>query len=78
MNGGFTAIAAGKHHDLAVRGYVGDIKGDGRVDVSDLLILARRWGKLAGQASFDARCDLNNDGAVDVVDLLMLADNWGQ
>ena len=36
-NSGFVAIAAGGDHSLAIRGYVGDVDGDGHVDVVDLL-----------------------------------------
>jgi subtilisin family serine protease len=53
-------------------GCVGDLNGDGSVDVLDLLILLDAWGPAAGH---DA--DLNGDDAVDVLDLLILLDAWG-
>ena len=56
---------------------VGDINGDGHVDLLDLLVLAATWGKSTGQAGYDARCDIDNDGSINVVDLLILADNFG-
>ena len=56
---------------------VGDVDGDGHVDVRDLLVLAGTWAKAAGDPGFDPACDLNNDGSVNVIDLLILADNWG-
>ncbi len=52
---------------------VGDLNGDGVVDVSDLLILLGAWGSCSGQCP----ADLNGDGVVDVSDLLMLLSNWG-
>ena len=55
---------------------LGDIDGDGTVNMVDLLILAQGWGLATGQPNFDPDCDLNADGAVDVIDLLILADNW--
>jgi hypothetical protein len=56
---------------------VGDINGDGSVDVLDLLAMAGSWGSTCGvDRAYDPRCDLNNDGIVDVIDLLTLADNW--
>ena len=57
---------------------VGDINGDGHVDVVDLLILAGSWATQTGQPGFDPACDLNSDGSVDVIDLLILADDWGK
>jgi hypothetical protein len=55
----------------------GDINGDGRVDVSDLLLLAMAFGSLSGDPNYNPACDFNADGAVDVSDLLIMASNWG-
>jgi hypothetical protein len=51
---------------------VGDINGDGRVDISDLSILLTNWGSTTNTAS-----DLNNNGVVDVFDLSILLSNYG-
>lgn len=55
---------------------LGDLNGDGSVDVSDLLLLFAAWGACP---KLPASCpaDLNGDGAVDVSDLLILFANWG-
>jgi phosphodiesterase/alkaline phosphatase D-like protein len=63
---------------MIVPALVGDSNIDGRVDVSDLLMLAGSWGKTLGEAGFNPACDFNGDNGVDVVDLLMLAENWGR
>lgn len=63
---------------IAVRpapsGPLGDLNGDGVVNVSDLLILLGSWGECP-----DGPCpaDLNGDGVVDVSDMLLLLSNWG-
>jgi 6-phosphogluconolactonase (cycloisomerase 2 family) len=49
---------------------VGDINGDGVVDVEDLLILLGDWGESGSDA------DLDGSGTVDVEDLLILLANW--
>lgn len=54
---------------------VGDLNGDGSVDVSDLLTLLGAWGVC--DVCGDCPADLNNDCSVDVSDLLMLLGNWG-
>jgi hypothetical protein len=51
---------------------LGDLNGDGVVDVLDLLALLDAWGPNPGHPA-----DLNGDGVVDVLDLLILLDNWG-
>lgn len=53
---------------------VGDLNGDGVVDVFDLLLLLDQWGTCPNGTGCPA--DLNGDGVVDVFDLLVLLDNW--
>ena len=55
----------------------GDANFDGRVDISDLYILANHWSAFHGASArgwLDA--DFNADGLVDVVDLTVLAAHW--
>lgn len=55
-------------------GLVGDINGDGDVDVSDLLELLSSWGPcIPGFACFP---DLDGSGNVGVIDLLLLLASW--
>ena len=49
---------------------VGDLTGDGVVDVEDLLALLAAWG------TDDAAADLDGDGVVGVKDLLLLLGAW--
>jgi hypothetical protein len=57
----------------APAGPIGDLNGDGVVDVLDLLILLAAWGDCGDECP----ADLNGDGVVDVSDLLILLSNWG-
>ncbi len=50
---------------------IGDVNGDGVVDVLDLIQLLGAWG-----ACSDCPEDLNDDGVVDVLDLLIVLGNW--
>ncbi len=56
-------------------GIVGDLNGDGVVNVFDLLILLEEWG--ACPDPDDCPADIDGDGSVDVFDLLTLLENWG-
>jgi hypothetical protein len=49
----------------------------GRIDGSDLFILARAFGACVGDAAYDARVDLNPDDCVDGADLALMASVWG-
>ena len=46
-----------------------DVTGNGKVNVNDLVEVARNYGKTVG-AGANRRADVNNDGAVDVDDIL--------
>ncbi len=70
--GGLNAHNAAVWRGCADDGILGDLNGDGVVDVSDLLILLGEWGPCD-----DCPADLNGDGVVDVSDLLILLGNWG-
>lgn len=55
---------------------LGDITGDGAVDVLDLLAVIGAWGLcLPPYASCPA--DLDGNGVVNVLDLLIVIGNWG-
>jgi acyl-CoA thioesterase-1 len=56
----------------------GDIDRDGRVDGTDLVLFAVRFGSQRGDARFRAFADLNGDDAVDGRDLAILANNFGE
>lgn len=51
---------------------VGDLNGDGVVDVSDMLEMLSAWGPCEG-----CDADLDGSGTVDVADLLLLLAEWG-
>ncbi len=55
---------------------VGDVDGDGHVDVIDLLWLIDAFGSQIGSANYSEECDFNGDGTVDAVDLLTMIANW--
>jgi hypothetical protein len=61
--------------NFTLSGLAGDANHDGKVDVSDLGILAANYGTTAG--AIWEKGDFNRDGTVDVSDLGILAANYG-
>lgn len=59
---------------------VGDISGDGHVNLQDLLLLLAAWGECpkAGRSGPADACaaDLNGDASVDLQDMLILLAHW--
>ena len=53
-------------------GQLGDVTGDGQVDVSDVLAVISAWGPCSSCSE-----DINGSGIVDVTDLLIVIGNWG-
>jgi len=54
-------------------GKVGDINGDGNVNLVDMSILLSTYGKVT-----NLKADLNADGKVDLKDLSILLSNFGK
>lgn len=58
-------------------GVVEDINKDGAINISDVVIIAKAFGSVYGDAKFDSRCDLTNDGAITMADVMRLALRFG-
>ncbi len=54
----------------------GDLNGDDRVGLADVVLLQQRFGLATGATLADG--DLNGDGAVDRIDVAVLAANFGR
>lgn len=57
---------------------VGDINGDGKVDIKDLAIAAKAFGSYVGSPTYNPDADVNQDGVVDIRDLAIIAKNFGK
>ena len=72
--GSYVTETSSQHYvntiDCAQTKSQGDADCSGKVDISDLSILARYW------KTNDTRADFNRDGIVDIGDLSILAKNW--
>jgi len=57
---------------------LGDVNGDGKVDVKDIGIVARAFGSTPSDPRWAPAADLNGDGRIDVRDISIVASNFGK
>ncbi len=57
---------------------VGDINGDGAVDIYDAIQLASAFNTNLGSSNWNPNADLNSDGTIDIYDAIMLANNFNK
>ena len=55
-----------------------DVNGDGKVDITDIAIVAKAFGSNPELPTWDPRADLNGDGKVDITDIAMVAVHFGE
>jgi len=57
---------------------LGDLNGDGIVDMYDTLQSSNAFGSYLGHPRWDPWADLNGDDEVDIYDEILLAGNFGR
>jgi len=57
---------------------LGDLNGDGKVDIKDLALAALAFGSYVGHPRYNPDADVNQDGKVDIRDLARIALNFGK
>lgn len=56
----------------------GDIDGNFRVQLSDLVLLAQAYGSRPGVSNWNPNADIDSNGIVGLSDLVILAQHYGQ
>jgi hypothetical protein len=56
---------------------LGDINGDGRVDLKDVYMVALSFGKAPGESGWNLDCDINDDGQINLLDYYTVCLNFG-
>ncbi len=56
----------------------GDVDGNGRVDVGDIISLCLAFGSTVGQPNYNPNCDINGNGKIDMSDIIIACANFGQ
>jgi PKD repeat protein len=57
---------------------VGDINGDGTVNILDSILLANAFNSVPGDLNWNLNADLNGDGVVNILDAIILANHFLQ
>jgi hypothetical protein len=60
-----------------ILGLVGDVNGDGVVNILDGILLANAFMSKPGDSNWNPKADLNGDGVVNILDAILLANNFG-
>jgi hypothetical protein len=61
-----------------VKAIVGDVNGDGKVNLADVYAVASGFGTHIGEAGYKPNLDLNGDGKVDLIDYFIVCSNFGK
>jgi len=57
---------------------LGDVNGDGIVDIFDIVIAADAYGSRPGCYNWNPQADLNSDNLIDIFDFVIIAVNFGR
>jgi PKD repeat protein len=57
---------------------LGDLNGDGVVNIIDVAIVARAFGSRPGNERWNPVADLDNNGIINILDLTIVAKNYGR
>lgn len=55
----------------------GDMNADGIADVSDMALIVKNYGAIAGSDGYSNSCDVNEDDIMDVSDMALVVGNYG-
>lgn len=57
---------------------IGDINGDGKVDVKDVYKVAQAYGSSPSDSRWNPICDINNDNKIDIKDCYLVYKHFGE
>jgi hypothetical protein len=57
---------------------IGDINGDGMVNVLDAVTIAQAWDAASSDPQWNILADINHDGHVDILDASRISLHWGE
>ncbi len=74
---GTESSGSGSGFFIAYAKVVGDANGDGKVNIIDLVLVARSFGATPGSANWNSSADVTNDGVIDITALAIVGTYFG-
>jgi peroxiredoxin len=80
QHSGYTdaSVFIGEIDGLISHFLLGDINGDGKVDILDVSLVAKAFGSRLGDDKWNEAADLNDDGAINILDISTVAKDFGK
>jgi len=66
------------NQNVFARAHLGDVNGDGLVDILDLSIVGQSYGKRSWMPGYNPNADINEDDFIDLRDLAVVAWHYGE
>lgn len=57
---------------------LGDVTGDGRVDILDIFVIAKAFGAKRGEPTYNTNADLDSNGEINILDIFKVAKEFGK
>ena len=57
---------------------IGDVNGDGKVDMSDIALVGSALGSRTGLPRWKPELDLNGDNVINIADVIIVATQYGE
>lgn len=55
-----------------------DLNEDGKINILDLAIVAKAYGRSNGESDYNPKADMDQNGIIDILDVAMIAADFGQ
>jgi hypothetical protein len=65
-------------YKTVARAILGDVNGDGTVNIKDLFLVAKAFGTKEGDDGYSPIADLDNNKEIDIMDLYTVARDYGR
>ena len=62
----------------ALGALIGDVNGDGKVNIEDVAIVAKHFGTTPSSPNWDPACDLDGNGKINIADVAIVGQAFGQ